>query len=35
MLNQDNKLYLLDVSLSILITCLLQNIWILKGEVTC
>ena len=32
-LDQDNNLYL--ISLSILITCLLDNVWILKGEVTC
>ena len=32
-IDQDKKLYLL--SLSILITCLLDNVWILKGEVTC
>ena len=32
-LDQDNKLYL--TSLSILITCLLNNVWILWGDVTC
>ena len=33
MLNQDSNLYL--ISLNILITCLLKNAWILKGEVFC
>ena len=33
MLVQDNNLYL--ISFSILITCLLDNVWILKGEITC
>ena len=33
MFNQRNILYLM--SLSILITCLLDNVWILQGEVTC
>ena len=33
MLIQDNNLYL--ISFSILITCLLDNVWILKGEITC
>ena len=33
MLDQNNNFYL--ISLSILITCLLDNIWILLGEVTC
>ena len=33
MLDQDNNFYL--ISLSILITCLLDNVWILQGEVTC
>ena len=32
-LDQDNNFYL--ISLSILITCLLDNLWILLGEVTC
>ena len=32
MLDQDNNLYL--ISLSILITCLLNTVWILMGEVT-
>ena len=31
MLDQDNNLYL--ICLSILITCLLDNVWILQGEV--
>ena len=31
MLDQDNNFYL--ISLSILITCLLDNLWILLGEV--
>ena len=31
--DQDNNFYL--ISLSILITFLLDNVWILKGEVTC
>ena len=33
MFNQDNILYL--ISLSILITCLLDNVLILLGEVAC
>ena len=33
MLEQDNNLYLM--SLSILITCLLHNVWMLEGEVIC
>ena len=33
MLDQDNNIYL--ISLSILITNLLSNIWILQGEVIC
>ena len=33
MLDQDNNLYL--ICLSILITCLLDNVWILQGEVRC
>ena len=33
MFNQHNILYLM--SLSILITCFLNNVWILWGEVTC
>ena len=33
MLDQDIKFYL--ISLSLLITCLLDNVWILLGEVTC
>ena len=33
MLDHDNNFYL--ISLSIPITCLLDNIQILKGEVTC
>ena len=33
MLDQDNNIYV--ISLSILITCLLDNVWILWGEVTC
>ena len=32
-LNQDSSFYL--TSFNILITCLLNNIWILKGEVSC
>ena len=31
-LDQDNNFYL--ISLSILVTCLLCNVWILQGEVT-
>ena len=31
--DQDNNFYL--ISLCILITCLLDNVWILQGEVTC
>ena len=31
--NQGNILYL--ISLSILTTCFLDNVWILEGEVTC
>ena len=30
--DQDNNFYL--ISLNILITCLLDNVWILQGEVT-
>ena len=33
MLDQDNNFNL--IHLSILITCLLDSEWILKGEVTC
>ena len=33
MLDQDINFYL--ISLSLLITCLLDNVWILLGEVTC
>ena len=33
MLDQDIKFY--PISLSLLITCLLDNVWILLGEVTC
>ena len=33
MLEQDNNLYLM--SLSVLITCLLHNVWMLEGEVIC
>ena len=33
MLNQENNFYL--ISLSILITCLLGNVWILKEKVKC
>ena len=33
MLDQNKNFYL--ISLSILITCLLDNIWILLGEVPC
>ena len=33
MLDQNNNFYL--ISLSILITCLLDNVWILLGEVPC
>ena len=33
MLDQDNNFYL--ISLSILITCLLDKVWILLGEVPC
>ena len=33
MLDQDNNFYM--ISLSILITCLSGNVWILKREVTC
>ena len=33
MLDQDNNLYL--ICLGILITCLLDNVWILQGEVRC
>ena len=32
-LDQGKNFHL--ISLSILITCLLGNVWILKGEVTC
>ena len=32
MFDQDNNFYL--ISLSILVTCLLDNVWILKGDVT-
>ena len=32
-LDQNNNFYLM--SLSILVTCLLGNVWILKGEVVC
>ena len=32
-LDQGNNFHL--IILSILITCLLGNVWILKGEVTC
>ena len=32
MLNQDNNFYL--ISLSILVTCLLDNVWISWGEET-
>ena len=33
MLDRDSSFYL--ISLNILITCLLKNVWILKGEVLC
>ena len=33
MLDQDNNFFL--ISLSILITCLLSNVWILLGKVIC
>ena len=33
MLDQDKNSYL--ISLSILITCLLDALWMLQGEVTC
>ena len=33
MFDQDNNFYL--INLSILVTCLLDNVWILQGEVTC
>ena len=32
MFDQDNNFYL--INLSILVTCLLDNVWILQGEVT-
>ena len=32
-IDQGNIFYLIGVS--ILITCLLDNVWILKGEATC
>ena len=32
-IDQGNIFYLIGVS--ILITCLLDNVWILKGETTC
>ena len=32
-LDQGNNFYL--ISLSILITCLLDNVWVFKGEITC
>ena len=31
-LNHDNEFYL--ISQSILIACLLENVWILKGDIT-
>ena len=33
MLDQDSNFYL--IHLSLLITCLLNNVWVLLGEVTC
>ena len=32
-LDQGNNFYL--ISLSFLITCLLDNVWVFKGEITC
>ena len=35
MLDQDNNVYLVDLNLSFLITCLLNIVLTLLGEVTC
>ena len=34
-LNQDNNFYMYLISLSILISCLMDKVWILSGEVSC